>query len=123
MIGKSGVWRFVAATVVFVIMLSGCSNAAQPTGHIDGYTYAFNKTVMHSMPTGAIVTATLVNTTATQTYTTPTGAGGSFTFDLPPGRYRLTAGGASPDSAQATPVELTLTAGITCLVSLYFVYA
>lgn len=113
------------AAVVLTLLIAGTSLVAcQPfatgaaTAHLTGVVY-MRGSVTSPTRVEAKVTATR-KSGAGRSYSTDTASDGSFTFDLPPGKYELTATlTAKNPGSVATPEDATLHKGETTSIDLY----
>lgn len=120
--------RLAVVGALVALSLAACAPAPAPaSGRLEGVVYrrggpvvpGRNGKIIQPTPQpleAAVVTATLWND-AGRTYTTNSAAGGSFSFDLPPGTYEVNA---TLDGGRSTTETATITAGRTSRVEFQF---
>jgi len=121
-------WLWLAVPLATMVLLSvgACAGlAGGPTGHVTGIVAARSGSVSPTpTPVTATVTATPSAGTSGHTYSTQTGADGSYSLNLPPGTYELSAVRTGQSAGDlATPEDdVTVVAGDTVRVDLYVNY-
>jgi len=129
---QSPAWWQVAITGFIVVFVLGSCGPGSPTqitpglvtpGQIMGSVVKVSGLEPTPQAVEATVTAASIGGDASQTWSTATGSDGSFAFDLPPGEYEMTGIMTKPHAGDhATPEEVTVIAGQTTHVRLYFIY-
>lgn len=121
--GNFGV-RWLVAVVILAVApaLVSCGTGAPATGHVAGVTW-MRGGVIAPTRVEANVTATRTDGGTGQTWSTDTTSDGSFSFDLPPGRYELTGILTKRNrGGLATPTQVRVEAGETTSVELWVYY-
>jgi len=122
-------WSAVVGSVVALLALASCAaplsgpvgtgtpvTASSVNGHVTGVvTWQSGSVAPTPVPMQATVTASPADASTNQSRSAQTAADGSYSLDLPPGTYDISASG-------GTPQTVIVTAGETAQVDIRFLY-